>query len=96
MYNRYVPDKQGNYTRISDEEIPQEPAGCSPSRSDAASPAPEKPPTFASIGQLLHKFNLSSLDTGDLLLLAILFLLFREECGKDEELLLALGLLLIL
>lgn len=33
-------------------------------------------------------------DTGDLLLLALLFLLFREDA--DEELLAALGLLLIL
>ena len=36
----------------------------------------------------------SSVDSGDLLLLAILFFLFRE--GADEELLVALGLLLIL
>ena len=35
-----------------------------------------------------------SVDSGDLLLLAILFFLFRE--GADEELLVALGLLLIL
>jgi len=33
-------------------------------------------------------------DTGDLLLLALLFLLFREDA--DEELLVAIGLLLIL
>ena len=38
--------------------------------------------------------HLSSVDSGDLLLLAILFFLFRE--GADEELLVALGLLLIL
>ena len=38
--------------------------------------------------------HLNSLDTGDLLLLAILYFLFRE--GADEELLVALGLLLIL
>ena len=43
---------------------------------------------------LLDQFHLSSVDSGDLLLLAILFFLFRE--GADEELLVALGLLLIL
>ena len=37
---------------------------------------------------------MDGIDSGDLLLLAILFLLFQE--GEDEELLIALGLLLIL
>lgn len=46
------------------------------------------------LSQIMGKLKLDDLDTGDLLLLAILFLLFRE--GEDEELLLALGLLLIL
>ena len=44
--------------------------------------------------RLLDQLNLSSLDSGDLLLLALLFFLFRE--GADDELLAALGLLLIL
>ncbi len=43
---------------------------------------------------ILKNFNLENIDTGDLLLLVLLFLLFRE--GEDEELLIALGLLLIL
>jgi len=43
---------------------------------------------------LLRKLNLDNIDTGDLLLLVLLFLLFKE--GADEELLIALGLLLIL
>ena len=43
---------------------------------------------------LLDQLHLGDLDTGDLLLLAILYFLFRE--GADEELLAALGLLLIL
>ena len=42
----------------------------------------------------MGKLKLDDLDTGDLLLLAILFLLFRDS--EDEELLIALGLLLIL
>ena len=37
---------------------------------------------------------MENVDTGDLLLLCLLFLLYRE--GADEELLVALGLLLIL
>lgn len=43
---------------------------------------------------ILSKFKLEDIDTGDLLLLLILFLLFKD--GEDEELLIALGLLLIL
>ena len=39
-------------------------------------------------------FHLDRIDSGDLLLLGLLFLLYRE--GADEELLFALGLLLIL
>jgi len=42
----------------------------------------------------LDHFHLENVDTGDLLLLILLFLLFEEEA--DEELLFALGLLLIL
>ena len=43
---------------------------------------------------LLDVSHLEHMDTGDLLLLCLLFLLYRE--GADEELLVALGLLLIL
>ncbi len=39
---------------------------------------------------------MADVDTGDLLLLLILFLLFTEGGSKDEELMIALGLLLIL
>ena len=43
---------------------------------------------------MLSKLKLENIDTGDLLLLLIIFLLFKD--GEDEELLIALGLLLIL
>ena len=42
----------------------------------------------------LDHLHLEHVDTGDLLLLGLLFFLFREQA--DEELLVALGLLLIL
>ena len=42
----------------------------------------------------LDQLHLDHVDTGDLLLLVLLFFLFREDA--DEELLVALGLLLIL
>ena len=43
---------------------------------------------------MLDQLHLDHVDTGDLLLLGLLFFLFREDA--DEELLVALGLLLIL
>ena len=43
---------------------------------------------------LLDRFHLESVDTGDLLLLILLFLLYEEKA--DEEVLFTLGLLLIL
>lgn len=43
---------------------------------------------------ILGKLNLDGIDTGDLLLLLIIALLFKE--GEDEEMLIALALLLIL
>ncbi|MDD3347545.1 hypothetical protein [Oscillibacter sp.] len=43
---------------------------------------------------ILDQLHLDHVDTGDLLLLGLLFFLFREDA--DEELLVALGLLLIL
>ena len=46
------------------------------------------------IARLLERFHLEELDTGDLMLLVLLFFLMEEKA--DDELLIALGLLLIL
>ncbi len=93
MYNRYVRNDNGVYSRI-----PQEDAA--PPPQEEASPPPPPPPPGGGDGltgllrHLLDQFHLDRVDTGDLLLLAILFFLFKEDA--DEELLVALGLLLIL
>lgn len=55
---------------------------------------PREPENKGFLSDLLRRLNLEHIDTGDLLLLVILFLLFKD--GEDEELLIALGLLLIL
>ena len=82
MYNRYVRNDAGVYQRV--------PAGESET-AFSHGPPHERP---GLLSQLMGKLKLDDLDTGDLLLLAILFLLFRDS--EDEELLIALGLLLIL
>ncbi len=86
MYNRYIHRETDNYMPIPDEE----PACPPPPRS--APPGREGLPEF--LRSLLDRFHLDSIDSGDLLLLGLLFFLYRE--GADEELLAALGLLLIL
>ena len=91
MYNRYIRDRQGTFTRISD-PMEQAPAACPPPPcSDGPS---ENDASF--LRRLLRKFGMEQVDTGDLLLLLILFLLFSEGAEKDEELMITLGLLLIL
>ena len=115
MYNRYIRNDQGTYTRIPEEESqrpqtdppprphhrpeesgPQPEQGFRPHPSDQPPPAKENGADSLSgtLRRLLDQFHLGDLDSGDLLLLAILFFLFKE--GADEEVLAALGLLLIL
>ena len=71
------------------------------------SPPPDGPPPFSPpppfgggegiagyLRRILDQLHLDRIDAGDLLLLGLLYFLFREKA--DEELLVALGLLLIL
>ena len=106
MYNRYIRGDGGTYTRVSMEDTPlPPPAGQRPPPPPSAPPegAPPPhgppPPSQSSLERgllngLLEKLHLSDLDAGDILLLLLLFFLFRQEA--DEELLIAIGLLLIL
>ena len=113
MYNRYIRNDTGSYSRIPEEETPPRtgpPPGRDPSpkqpppRQEAPPPRREPPPPpprqeasdviARALRGLLDRLHLESVDTGDLLLLALLFLLYEEQA--DEELLFALGILLIL
>lgn len=123
MYNRYIRNDNGSYTRIPQEDPPREAPGDRPSGGEERQerrPPPSEPeqqerksgrtssgsqPSFSGPGRLtdglsgflrhvLDQLHLDHVDTGDLLLLILLFFLFREDA--DEELLVSLGLLLIL
>ena len=131
MYNRYIRNDQGTYTRIPEENTPPpRPEQTHPRDSGGPSSPPEphphtdqsshqqehqqeqhqqeyRPPTgpppsggrtsdglTGFLRHFLDQLHLDHVDTGDLLLLGLLFFLFREDA--DEELLVALGLLLIL
>ncbi|WP_312635615.1 hypothetical protein [Oscillibacter sp.] len=138
MYNRYIRNDDGSYSRIPEEDARSGPGGPSPS-SGGFGPGPGGPPPppsggfgagpggpppppggggggpfpppkdpffgppppplhgegfSATLRRLLDKLHLDNVDSGDLILLLMIFFLFREEA--DEELLIALGLLLIL
>lgn len=121
MYNRYIRNDNGSYTRIPQEETAgasaqgaeQPPRHSPPPETERkeretdhrrASPPPP-PPKGGGPGRspdglsgflrhMLDQLHLDHVDTGDLLLLILLFFLFREDA--DEELLVSLGLLLIL
>lgn len=104
MYNRYMRNDTGVYTRMPQDDAPppgpKPPSG--PGASPKAKPSPCPPPIPAPshrperdiLNRFLERLHLGDLDSGDLLVLLLLFMLFRENA--DEELLIALGLLLIL
>lgn len=103
MYNRYTRNDTGVYTRISQNDTPppgggSKPGGPPPRPQPPPEPKPPSGPPHRPerdiLNRLLEKLHLGDLDSGDLLVLLLLFLLFREKA--DEELLIALGLLLIL
>ena len=111
MYNRYIRNDNGSYTRIPQEDPPNPQRSGSPQQEPHPQQAPppreeprrDPPPppagriTDSLTGLLRHvldQLHLDHVDTGDLLLLLLLFFLIREDA--DEELLVALGLLLIL
>lgn len=99
MYNRYIRNDQGSYTRIPQEDPPLSGDRTGEGQQSAPFPPPPQEPDRLDgltgfLQHLLDQLHLDHVDTGDLLLLALLFFLFREDA--DEELLVALGLLLIL
>lgn len=98
MYNRYLRNDDGVYTRMPMQDAPRQEAR----RDPPPPPEPPEPPRDSApkedpsqfFSRLLDKLPLKGVDKADLLLLLILFFLFEEKA--DDELLVALGLLLIL
>ena len=103
LYNRYIRGSDGGSTRVAQPDPSPHSAPPPPPGPDMPPPPPPPPrdppppgraPEMDLLNRLLARLHLGDLDSGDLLTLLLLFLLFRE--GADEELLIALGLLLIL
>ena len=98
MYNRYIRSDDGTYQRIPrsdqprEEEYRQDHWEPQEQQHSACEDSSEEKGGF--LRRILDKLNLKDVDTGDILLLLLLLFLFSE--GEDEELLFAVGLLLIL
>lgn len=91
MYNRY----QGNSGQV--ERMPDAPQAEFHPRPSMPPAAKQKPPpgtTGGGLQQLLQKFSLADLESEDLLLILVLYLLYRES--GDKELLFILGGMLFL
>ena len=106
MYNRYIRNDNGVYDRVPQQETAPPSRPTPPPRPDAPPepgpppgpeqrpPVPPPAPERQFLNRLLGKLHLGDMDAGDLLLLLILFFLFQQKA--DEEVLIAIGLLLIL
>ena len=96
MYNRYLRNDDGVYTRMPMQDAPrgEPPRDKRPPQGDAPPPPPISQEASQFFSRILDKLPLKGVDTADILLLLILFFLFEEKA--DDELLVALGLLLIL
>lgn len=104
MYNRYIRNDNGAYTRMPQQDEPRQQPPRPSSPPPSSPPPPQHPPQHPPkdnrspeskfLDRLLGKLHLGDVDSGDLILLLLLFILFKEEA--DEELLIAIGLLLIL
>ena len=104
MYNRYIRNDDGAYARQPQRESepqnqqqkspPPPPPRPEPAQHYEPHPQPKAGGQIPFLSGIMEKLHLGNVDFGDLLLLLLLFHLFRED--GDEELLIAIGLLLIL
>lgn len=96
MYNRYI-RQNGAYQRVPQPEPTASPPLPKPPREEPPRQAQQVSHRSAELGfldKILSRLHLGDVDSGDLILLLLLFFLFKED--GDEELLIAIGLLLIL
>lgn len=96
MYKRYQ-GNSGRVERIEERDLPAPPAFAPPTPAPPSPPLPASPPPSGSLTRLLGQFLpgvREPLETEDLLLLLILYLLYRES--GDRELLIVMGAMLFL
>ena len=90
MYNRYIPQSDGSYSR---NRIPTEPPKTKPNSSPPPPPPPCEPPPKdvycharqeIGVGGFLRNLLPKDFDTGDLLIL-LLLLLMAGDCQEDQN-----------
>ena len=99
MYNRYIRRDDGTYTKVAEPEPPRQetadhgsqpppPPPDGPTESSPRSGGP--PPSFGGteglagyLRRILDQLHLDRVDAGDLLLLGLLYFLFREKADED-------------
>ncbi len=87
--NRYY-GNTGRMERLPDRpDLPPAPPPPKP-----VPPPPPRPRPEPELNRLLHRFDLRRLERDDLLLLAILYLLYRES--GEKELLIVMGAMILL
>ena len=84
--NRYY-GNSGRMERLPERPIPPPPPPMPP-------PPPPRPRPAPELNRLLRRFDLRQLERDDLLLLAILYLLYRES--GEKELLIVMGAMILL
>lgn len=94
MYNRYIQSDGGRSQHSMPHQPPPPHQWQNCGDLGGGRPPTDKPEKGGLLSSLFGRLKLEDIDTGDLLLIAILILLFKES--EDEELLIALVLLLIL
>ena len=88
--NRYY-GNSGRMERLPERPIPPPPPPMPPPPMPPPPPSPRPAPE---LNKLLRRFDLRRLERDDLLLLAILFLLYRES--GEKELLIVMGAMILL
>ena len=93
MYNRYIPQSDGSYRKNRLEE--PKPA---PPKQDPPPPSPPEPPCHATLPAMSFLRNLlpKGLDTGDLLVIALLLLMAGDSEKERSSALLTLALYLLM
>ena len=93
MYNRYIPQSDGSYRKNRLEE--PKPA---PPKQEPPPPSPPEPPCRAPLPAMSFLRNLlpKGLDTGDLLVIALLLLMAGDSEKERSSALLTLALYLLM
>lgn len=94
MYNPYLPQMEENYSWQEEETAPQRQQGGKTAHPNGLLDSLRELKGLSGLRDILGRFRLDRLDSGDFLLLLVALLLWRE--GEERDFAIALGLVLLL